>query len=199
MKPIHLNLASRPYRDYTPVNLVAATMFVLMLVLAWFNIDTYIRYNVETKNTRAKIAQLEAQERREKELQQSAQTRLSSIDVKYLNEQTRFINAKLAERAFSWSALLDELESVLADDVRLLSVSPTFDTKDGTIRLALNFQSKSNDGMITTINRMHRDPQFVNPFPNNETMIEGGLYSFDLNVIYRPAGTPAIAQTGVTR
>ena len=187
MKPIHLNLAARPYRDYTPVNLVAASMFVLMLILAWFNIDTYIRYNVETKNTRAKIAQLEAQERREKELQQSAQTRLASIDVKYLDEQTRFINSKLAERAFSWSALLDELEAVLADDVRLISVSPMFD-KDNTIKLSLAFQSKSNDGMITTINRMHRDPQFVNPFPSNESMLENGLYGFDLTVGYKPAG-----------
>ena len=196
MKPIHLNLAARPYRDYTPVNIAAASMFVLMLVLAWFNIDTYIRYNVETKNTRAKIAQLESQERREKELEQSAKTRLASIDVKYLDEQTRFINAKLAERAFSWSALLDELEAVLADDVRLISVSPAFD-KDGTIRLSLQFQSKSNDGMITTINRMHRDPQFLNPFPSSETMLEAGVYAFDLSVGYRPAG--GIVNAGVTR
>ena len=197
MKPIHLNLAARPYRDYTPVNLVAATMFVLMLVLAWFNIDTYIRYNVETRNTRAKIAQLEAQQRREKELEQSAQTRLASIDVKYLDDQTRFINAKLAERAFSWSALLDELEAVLDDDVRLLTVTPSFD-KDGSIRLSLSFQSKSNDGMISTINRMHRDPQFVNPFPDDES-VSGGVYSFNLNVGYRPAVPSAIARTGVTR
>jgi type IV pilus assembly protein PilN len=185
VKPIHLNLASRPYRDYTPVNLVSAAMFVLMLVLAWFNIDTYIRYNVDTRNTRTKIAQLETQQRREKELEQSAQTRLASIDIKFLDEQTRFINAKLAERAFSWSALLDDLESVLPQDVRLVSVAPSFD-KDGTVRLALAFQTKTNDGMIRTINRMHQDPQFLNPFPNNESMIEGGMYAFDLNVIYRP-------------
>jgi type IV pilus assembly protein PilN len=197
VKPIHLNLAARPYRDYTPVNLVAAAMFVLMLVLAWFNIDTYIRYNVDTRNTRAKIAQLEAQERREKELEASAKTRLASIDVKYLDDQTRFINAKLAERAFSWSALLDELEAVLADDVRLIAVSPSFE-KDGSIRLGLQFQSKSNDGMITTINRMHRDPQFLNPFPSSETMLEGGVYSFDLSVVYRPAAA-AIVNSGGTR
>lgn len=186
MKPIHLNLASRPYRDYTAVNVVAAAMFVVMLVLAWFNIDTAIRYNVDTKNTRAKIAQLEAQQRREKELEQSAQTRLASIDVKFLDEQTRFINAKLAERAFSWSALLDELESILPQDVRLISVAPSFG-KDGTVRLGLGFQAKTNDGMIRTINRMHQDPQFINPFPRNESMIEGGMYAFDLDVIYRPA------------
>ena len=198
MKPIHLNLASRPYRDYMPVNLAAATMFVLMLVLAWFNIDTYIRYNVETRNTRAKIAQLEAQQRREKELEASAQTRLASIDVKFLDEQTRFINQKLAERAFSWSALLDELESVLPQNVRLLSVSPSFG-EDGNINLALALQSKTGDGMVNTINRMHRDPQFINPFPGSESVDETGTYSFSLNVGFRPPVPLQLTRTSAVR
>jgi type IV pilus assembly protein PilN len=197
LKPIHLNLASRPYRDYTPVNLVAATMFVLMLLLAWFNIDTAVRYRVETRNTRAKIAQLEAQQRREKELEAVAQQRLAGIDVKFLDEQTRFINQQLAQRAFSWSALLDELESVLADDVRLLSVAPSFND-NGTIQLGLSFESKSNDGMITTINRMHRDPQFVNPFPANESVREG-VYAFNLSVGYRPAQPVVLTTAGAVR
>lgn len=192
MKPIHLNLASRPYRDYTPVNVVAATMFLVTLVLAWFNLDTYLRYNVETKATRAKIAELEAQTARERQLEESAQTRLASIDVKFLDEQTRFINAKLAERAFSWSMLLDELESVLPQDVRLLTVSPSF-RDDGMIDLALTFQSKVADGMITTINRMHRDPQFRDPFPHNESVTEG-VWSFNLNVRFLPPNPSAIRE-----
>ena len=200
MKPIHLNLASRPYRDYTPVNIVAASMFVVMLVLAWFNFDTWLRYNVETKNTRAKIAELERQHAREKELEKSAQTRLASVDLAFLDEQTKFVNAKLVERAFSWSALLDELESVLASDVRLLSVAPAFDD-DNSINLSLAFQSKSSNGMITTINRMHADPQFLNPFPSNESVSPEGIYSFNLSVGYRPAATPAHVMTaaGATR
>lgn len=193
MKPIHLNLASRPYRNYTPVNVVAGSMFVLTLVLAWFNLDTYLRYNVETKATRARIAELEAQTARERQLEESAQTRLASIDVKFLDEQTRFINAKLAERAFSWSALLDELESVLPQDVRLLSISPSI-KDDGTIDLRLAFQSKVNEGMVTTINRMHQDPQFRNPFPHNESITEAGAWSFDLNVTFLPASPNAIRE-----
>jgi hypothetical protein len=185
LKPIHLNLASRPYRDYTPVNIVAASMFVAMLVLAWFNFDTWLRYNVETQNTRAKIAELEAQYRKEKDLEKSAQTRLASVDLAFLDEQTKFVNAKLVERAFSWSALLDELESVLASDVRLLTVTPTFDA-DNSINLTLAFESKSSNGMINTINRMHADPQFHNPFPSNESVTPEGIYSFNLSVGYRP-------------
>jgi hypothetical protein len=96
------------------------------------------------------------------------------------------VNAKLLERAFSWSALLDELESVIANDVRLLTVTPSF-AQDGTINLSLAFEAKTGNGMITTINRMHGDPQFVNPFPSNETVSPEGVYSFNLTVGYRPA------------
>lgn len=185
MKPIHLNLASRPYRDYRPVYAVVVLMSLLTAFLMLQNIETYYRYTHETQATRAKIADLEAQQRREKQLEESAQTRLQSIDLAFLDEQTRFVNAKLTERAFSWSTLLDELESVIAKDVRLLSISPSF-ADDGTIQLGLSFQAKTGEGMITTINRMHNDPQFVSPFPNNESVGEGGIYSFGLTVGYRP-------------
>lgn len=184
MKPIHLNLAARPYRDYRPVYAVVVLLSLLAAFLMLNNVDTYFRYIRETKSTRAKIADIEAQAQRERELAAAAQRRVQNFDVARLDRQTRFINAKLGERAFSWSTLLDELESVLADDVRLVSVAPQFQ-KDGSINLALVFQSKSGDGMITTINRMHRDPQFANPFPTVEQQIEGG-YSFQLSVTYLP-------------
>ena len=195
MKPIHLNLASRPYRDYRPVY---ATVVLLSLVTAFLmlqNIETYYRYTHETRATRAKIAQLESQQRREKELEQSAQTRLQSVDLAFLDQQTKFVNTQLTQRAFSWSALLDELESVLADDVRLITISPSF--KDNEIALKLAFQAKTGEGMIETINRMHADPQFRDPFPDSETL-DQGVYSFNINVGYRPAALPA-AKTGVVR
>ena len=56
MKPLHLNLASRPYRDYRPVY---ATVVVMSLVTAFLmlnNVETYYRYTRETHSTRPKIA-----------------------------------------------------------------------------------------------------------------------------------------------
>jgi hypothetical protein len=110
------------------------------------------------------------------------------IDLATLDAQTRFVNAKLAERAFSWSTLLDELESVLAQDVRLVSVAPQFNG-DGSINLALDFEAKGPNGMIVTINRMNADPQFANPFPKTEEMTPTGGYKFNLVVKYRPPET----------
>jgi hypothetical protein len=195
VKPIHLNLASRPYRDYRPVYAVVVVMSLLTAFLMLNNIETYYRYKHETRATRAKIAQLEVQAQQEKQHEDIATRKLQSLDLTMLNAQTRFVNAKLSERAFSWSALLDELESVVAEDVRLISVAPSFAERG--VDLALQFESKSSRGLIETLNRMHADPQFDAPFPSNETHNEFG-YAFQITVKYlppalkaAPAATPA--------
>jgi type IV pilus assembly protein PilN len=185
VKPLHLNLASRPYRDYRPVY---ATVVVMSLVAAFLmlnNVETYYRYTRDTQSTRTKIAMIEGQTRQEREREAAVQQRIKRLDLGRLGAQTKFVNSKLAERAFSWSLLLDELESVLADDVRLISVTPRF-LPDGKIGLGLNFESKNADGMIKTINRMNADPQFRNPFPSMQTENEGGSFAFMLSAEYVP-------------
>lgn len=199
MKPIHLNLAARPYRDYRPVYAVVVLLSILTAFLMLNNIETYYRYVHETKSTRAEIARVEEQTQLEKQKQESARTRLQGLDLARLDDQTRFINAKLAERAFSWSRLLDELESILADDVRLLSITPGFDEQGDGVRLDLAFQAKSADGMITTINRMNLDPQFADAFPSSETQDETG-YAFVLTAKYKPEmGADTLQQAEVRR
>jgi type IV pilus assembly protein PilN len=203
VKPIHLNLASRPYRDYRPVYAVVVAMSLLAAFLMLNNVETYLRYIRETKTTRAKIEEVEAKAQRERDRAEMAQARIKGLDLARLDRQTSFINAKLAERAFSWSALLDDLESVLADDVRILSVAPVF-TPDGLISLNLNFQTKTSEGMLNTIKRMQANSRFLNPFPTYENVIDGG-YEFNLTVGYRPRqpgndGAEIIrASTGATR
>lgn len=194
MKPIHLNLASRPYRDYRPVYAAVVLMSLLTAFLMLNNIDTYYRYLHETRTTRAKIAQREAQAAQERQRETAAKQRLATIDLAQLDDQTRFINMKLAERAFSWSLLLDDLESVLANNVRLISVAPSFSKEEsGAIDLKLNFEAKESDGMIETINRMHAHPKFARPFPANETQ-QDGRFTFDLSVAYFPTGSKPAAQ-----
>jgi len=195
VKPIHLNLASRPYRDYRPVYAVVVLISLLTAFLMLNNIETWYRYKHDTRSTSGKIDEIEAKIRQERQLQEIAQTRLRNLDLATLDAQTRFVNAKLAERAFSWSMLLDELESVLPADVRLVTVSPSFGP-DGTISLALDYESKGPNGLTSTMNRMYADPQFSNPFPGIETVNPAGGYKFNLRVQYRPAtAKPAAVRT----
>ena len=76
---------------------------------------------------------------------------------------------------------------MLADDVRLNSIAPTF-RPDGSVFLSLSLDAKSADGLVDMLKRFNRDPQFANPFPTSETMDPGNnVYHIVLSVEYKPA------------
>jgi Tfp pilus assembly protein PilN len=184
LKTIHLNLAARPYRDYTAVYAVAALLAVTSLVLMIYNVETVSRYLVSTRHTRATIAATEADIAREQQAADAVRQSLNQVDTATLNEEARYINAQLAERAFSWSALLDQLERVFPQDVRLTQLSPSVD-KNRKATLQMSCVSKSPDGMVRLINRLVADPHFRRPFPRTES-ISNDEYQFIITADYIP-------------
>lgn len=184
MKPLHLNLARQPYRDYRPVYAAVVVMSLLIALLMLNNIDTYYRYKTETKTTRATIAKLQTQADQEKARAAAADTQLRSFDLAALGNETQFINARLAERAFSWSELLDRLEDVLPPDVRLHNISPTFQPNE-YVHLEMSLDSKTPDGMLATITNLQKNKQFANAFPHNESQAEKG-FLFTIGVDFKP-------------
>ena len=192
MKPIHLNLASRPYEDKRLFITTVVGISIIIAALLFTNVDTYLRYRVKTQSTRAQVADLDAQTDKERRRAETVKQQLSRVDVGSLAKQTSFINAQLAQRAFSWSELLDKLEQVLADNVRLNSVAPAF-RPDGTVSLNLSIDAKSADSLVEMLKRFNQDPQFANPFPTNETVDQGGIYHITLSVEYKPASGKAVA------
>ena len=185
MKPLHLNLASNPYRDYRPVYAVVVVSSLIIAFLMLQNIDTYYRYVSETKSTRTKINQLESEAAKEQRLAQSIDERLRTVDVANLDKQTRFINAQLAERAFSWSELLDRLERIMPNDVRINSIQPSF-LPSGLVHLEIMCEARINDGLVATLTRFNKSAQFSNPFPHGENHLPSGSYQFGIGVDYRP-------------
>jgi Tfp pilus assembly protein PilN len=186
LKPLHLNLAAKPYRDYRPFTLVMAAGSLLFFGLAYVNVDTYLRYKTATKQTTATIARLDGQIAEEHHKTDEVNARIGKVDVKLLQARTAFANVQLAERAFSWSELLDRLEHVLPDDVRIEGVAPKFE-KGGLVHLALNCHGKGTDSMVRTIGSFNRDSHFANAFPKVETREENKEFRFELDVDYRPA------------
>lgn len=194
MKPIHLNLAAKPYRDYRAVNVVIAVLATIIAGFVYLNVETYLRYRTETRDTTNRIATLTAQAENEQRRADATQQRIKQIDVKALASQTQFANAQLAERAFSWSELLDRLEHVLPDDVRIDGVSPVF-LPNGNIHLNLGCQTKTGNGMVNTINRFNADPHFANAFPTAEERVSDTEYHFGIGVDYKPALARTLAVT----
>jgi Tfp pilus assembly protein PilN len=190
VKPLHLNLASRPFRDYRPLYAVVVVTSLLIAFMLLNNIETGYRYVRETRSTREKIDQIDQQIAVENRKTEEINQRLRTVNVKVLADQAQFVNARLAERAFSWSELLDRLERVLPDSVRIESVSPAFG-KDGLVHLQMVAAAKNGEGMVGMLDRLNRDPRFANAFPTSEEHGEGG-YKFSIGVDYRPSIARAI-------
>jgi Tfp pilus assembly protein PilN len=185
VKPIHLNLASRPYEDKRLFITTVVGVSIIIAALLFTNIDTWLRYRVQTQTTRSKVAALDAQTEQEQRRVESLKQQLGHIDVVSLSKQTTFINAQLAQRSFSWSELLDKLEAVLADDVRVTTITPVFEP-NGTVLLSLGLDAKSADGLVNMLRRFNQDPQFANPFPTNESAVPTGGYHISLSVEFKP-------------
>jgi len=185
VKPIHLNLAAKPYRDYRPYIAVMAIGWLLVAIMALNNLDTWYRYQHDTKTTRDEIATLQRQTELEQKKLQTSEQRLRGVNVQLMYAQTQYVNSVLAERAFSWSELLDRLERVLPNDVRLLSISPSFN-KNGLVHLSLSCAGKTGGSMVSMIDRFNADGHFYRPFPTNEDNTGNG-FNFGIGVDYRPS------------
>ena len=168
---------------------VASSLLIAFMMLN--NVDTYYRYIRETKTTRAKITQIERQIEDEQRRTEGLNQRLRAVNVKQLSEQTKFVNARLAERAFSWSELLDRLERILPNDVRIESISPSFG-KDGMVHLSIAAAAKTGTGMINTLDHLNREAAFANAFPTSEQNIPDGGFKFGVGVDYQPSVARAI-------
>ncbi len=185
MRALHLNLASRPYRDYRQLYAVVVVASLIIFFLMLNNVETGFRYLRDTKSTRMRINNIERQAAQEERRARDLDQQLRAVNVKLLASETRFANARLAERAFSWSELLDRLERVLPDDVRVRSIAPSF-SKGGLVHLTLAANGKAGDSMVRTIDRFNHDPHFANPFPSSEEHTETD-YRFGISVDYRPS------------
>lgn len=185
MKALHLNLASRPYRNERPFIAVVVVSSLLIAFLTLMNFDSWYRYRKNTEKTRGDIATLEQRAEQERVRTEAVNQKIRGVDVKLLAKQTQFANTQLAQRAFSWSELLDHLERVLPDYVRIESISPSF-SANGLVHLNLQCVGRDGDGLVNTMNRLNRNEHFSNPFPTNEDHTDKG-YRFNIGVDYRPS------------
>ena len=185
MKAIHLNLASRPYRDDRPFYGTAGALAIVTLFLLVNNVQTALQYLSSTRTTRDEITALENEIAAEQKKSQTLDVSIKRVDLKDLNAHTTYVNEQIAERAFSWSALLDELEEVVPADVRVTDLNPSID-KMGRVKLRLDCVAKKQDGMVRMLRALLANPQFEGAFPQMQAIREDGSHTFALEVTYLP-------------
>jgi type IV pilus assembly protein PilN len=203
---ISVNLASRPYVE---LGSVYNRLRTWMAILAVLGLAMWFLYRSERNQAQETMARVQAVEQHVHQLEQQRQSYTALMqqpkDAEILN-QSDFLNDLFRRKAFSWTATMTDLETVLPSGVEVLAIDPIV-AKDGhvTIRLRVTGQ---RDRALELIRNLERSRHFAQPRLASESLATGpgpqgamqnistnGDVNFDILADYRPLPLPADAKS----
>jgi len=183
-----LNLATRPFRDYRLFALLAGLLWVAALGITAYSARAVVRKLSFKESTQARIAELERDLAGAKAEAESLRSELAGVDFKGVHETALAVNDLIGRRTFAWSRILERLEQVLPDDVRLVSLSTSQERQGGVIAIRFTCITPARDGMLRAFSALHADPTFTDIVPGTFTDEEFSSASgkkFELNARFQ--------------
>lgn len=201
------NFARRPFQDDRPVYVAAIALLLLGSALLVANVRLFTDYRRGVADTRAEIEALEERQSRADRKIEASKSALSAYKLSTLAEESRGLAKVVAERRFSWTALLARLERTLPYEVGLAHLEPRFDA-DGEVWLDMQFSARNGESVVRAIAALAKDPAFEGVELRSETTGEPGSpdpFRFSLGARYEAGAQkqtsepPAGVQKGTRR
>jgi type IV pilus assembly protein PilN len=164
---IQLNLASRPFVELGPLYLRLRIVIILLAVTAvplWLLLATEKRKAAFAQSRLDAVnAQIHALER-QRQVFQAAMRQPQNASVL---TQSQFLNQMFAEKAFSWTAVMMDLENVLPSGVQVMAIDPV-PAKDGKVTIRLRV-SGAHDRGVELVRNLEHSHRFLSPRLARET------------------------------
>lgn len=189
MKPVTMNLAQQPFLNRRVPLLVGGALLGLALAATAVNVALfflrgreYRALQVEQKSQQARVIELES-------ALATDRARLEGSEASRYAEEARFVETLFARKRFSWTGMLNHLESVKPFGVMFSEVGPKVDDS-GTVELRLRGSANHREEMLKLEQNLLQDPHFRDPQLTDEKPAQGGgpLTEFQLTVTYLPQG-----------
>jgi type IV pilus assembly protein PilN len=164
---LSVNLASRPYLELGPLY---TRLRILIVALALIALPLWLLLRSETKKAAQAHARLTAIEQTAQALERQQQNFQSEMHLPQnaaVLEQAQFLNGLFARKAFSWTAVMMDLENVLPTGVQVMNIDPAIARNgDVTIRLRVSGQ---RDRAVDLVRNLERSRRFLAPRLADET------------------------------
>lgn len=156
---VHLNLASRPFVELRPVFMRLRILALLLLVTA-----AGLGFVVHRATERARVAQAELDNlvtrtdatNREYAGYQRAMRKPQNAEVL---SRSQFLNALFTRKAFSWTAVMMDLENVLPAGVQVVNIEPAL-TSDGRVTMKLRVTGP-REKTVDLVRNLERSKRFT--------------------------------------
>jgi type IV pilus assembly protein PilN len=189
---ITVNLASHPFVELRPVY---GRLRTWILILALVGVALWYLYRNERAQAVATEAQVSAVENHIRDLehqQQKYQAMMQEPKDAAILKQSAFLNGLFRRKAFSWTATMTDLETVLPPGVQVMSIDPIVEP-DGHVTIRLRVTG-GRDRTLDLIRNLEKSKHFASPRLASETLASGqgpqnvstGDVNFDILADYRP-------------
>ncbi len=204
MSGLDLNLARTPFANRRPVLRMAVVLWGLAIALLAVNASLYWGHFSGRGEQQEELTQLRSRIAEESAERDEALARLDVYDIEWQRDQIEFLNARIAERTFAWSALFDHLAEVLPATIRFSRLSPKVTSSAGSrsrragaartvedeVGLELTGVAEDDEVLLEMVDAFYRHPRFRRPDLQIESRSDSGDYvDFSMNVVYMPEAT----------
>jgi type IV pilus assembly protein PilN len=194
---IAVNLASHPYIDLRPVYNRLRTWTVILALLGGALWYLYRNESGAARAAREHVATVENHVHTLEQQQQDYRRMMQQPKDASILLQSDFLNSLFARKAFSWTATMTDLETVLPSGVQVLSIDP-INGPNGTVIIRLRVTGE-RDRELELVRNLEKSRHFAAPRLAAESMatvqgaqgmqnVSGGpnLVNFDILADYRP-------------
>lgn len=169
------NLSTRPFYNERGVQVALASLAVALGLLTVLTTWQFVALSAEQRDLSARMARDESQAAQLRREAQRVQGRVDAGVLEATAKAAREANIVIDERTFSWTALFNVIERTIPTEVRLRSVSPSFDKDLLVVRLTVNASRVEPVGQF--LDRLEAAGAFVNMRSVEEQVLEDGTYN----------------------
>lgn len=199
MRPLDLNLASRPFENNAPFWAGHALLLAIVLGFAAWNVRTYVKTRAAIQSVQADIGSVARQMAELDHRDEEAVKVARGYDLKVLQGQADIANEIILRRGLSWTTLFNQLEKVIPYEVRATAVRPIYGGGggtapargkfEGTVPISVEGVAQSFEAFLEFERALIMDPHYsaVEPF-RTEAVVGGTELKFDLTFLYDPEG-----------
>src|SRR5712692_8922800 len=182
---IRTNLSTRPFYNERAVGLALLVLAALVVSATIFNVTRVIQLSRSDKQL---LGDASRDEQRAVKSRADAARLRASVDprqIEFVSLEAHKANDLIDRRTFSWTELFNYFETTLPDDVRITSVRPTVDSRNGTV-LTITVVAKTADDVNQFMENLEKTGAFGNLHAADEQLTEQGLYEASLRGKYLP-------------
>jgi type IV pilus assembly protein PilN len=158
---IQLNLATHPFVELGPLYARLRMLIALLAITAlplWLLLSTEKR---KADEAHARLAAVQNQIAALNTEQSGFESQMHQPKNAAILSQSQFLNQLFARKAFSWTAVMMDLETVLPGGVQVMNIDPVI-AKNGKVTVRLRV-SGAHDRAVDLIRNLEHSHRFLSP------------------------------------